>query len=91
MSKKKLGKAAVRRLVGIIMSLVGAGATAFFVYARAMGIGKIVDEAGNAAGSSSYTLLIFASLLLLAKGIQVMVTKEKKTERKKFRINLPDI
>lgn len=90
MKKKKLSKAAVRRLVGIIMSVVGAGATAFFVYARIAGLGKIVDEAGNSTGGS-YTLLILASLLLLAKGIQVVLTKEKKNDRKKFRINLPDI
>ena len=91
MKKKKLGKTAVRRLVGIIMSVVGAAAAAFFLYARAMGLGKIVDEAGNAAGGGNYALLILASLLLFAKGIQVVVTKEKKTGRKKFNISLPDI
>lgn len=90
MSKKKQGKAAVRRWVGILMCLVGAGATAFFVYVRAMGLGNIVDEAGNSAGGSGTSLLILASLLLLIRGVSVLVSKEKKPG-KKFRINLPDI
>ena len=91
MSKKKQGTAAVRRWIGVIMCLVGAGATAFFVYARAMGLGTTMDEAGNVTGGSGSILLILASLLLLAKGIQVVLTKDKKTDRRKFRINLPDI
>ena len=90
MKKKKMGKTAARRLVGAIMSVVGAGDTVFFLYARSMGLGKIADEAGNVTGSSGYNLLILASLLLLARGVSVLVSKEKKPG-KKFRINLPDI
>ena len=91
MKKKKMGKSAARRLVGAIMSVVGAGATVFFLYARSMGLGKIADEAGNVTGGSGYNLLILVSFLLLAKGIQILVFKEKKTGRKKFNLNFPDI
>ena len=90
MKGKKRGKAAVRRWVGTLMSIVGAGAAVFFVYVWRSGLWTTVDEAGNATGSGGIILLIIASLLLLVRGIDILVHKEDKP-RKKFTIQLPEI
>ena len=90
MSKKKHSKTAVRRCIGWIMSVVGAGATAFFCYVWSSDLWQTVDEAGNATSRIGYLLLAFASFLLMVRGIDVLIHRENK-ERKGFNIHIPEI
>ena len=90
MKETKRKKAVVRRWVGTIMSVVGAGAAAFFTYVWRSGLWNTVDEAGNSTGSGAAILLIVASILILVRGIDILIHKDEKN-RKNFTINLPEI
>ena len=81
----------LRRWIGSIMCVIGFSSTIFFSYVKVSNLWNIVDEAGNATSQGGILILILGSLLLFAKGVQVLIHKDKSKNRKKFTFTIPDL
>ena len=91
MNNNKQKNLKLRRWIGTIMCVMGVCSAIFFTYVKFSKLWNTVDEAGNATGQSGALILVVASLLLLAKGIQVLLYKDNHKKKKKINFTLPDL